>query len=131
MFQLRCALEEYKTGTYVEKDFSEKRFKKYYNKLLRNLKEYQISSRVNVLRRFCSQIFRAGRYVSSFAPLYTYALTLNLKACAFKMMMKTTTAPTALLFRRVQSEKKISMQKVLIRALIDTFLSSCTTVLAV
>lgn len=66
LFQIRCALEEYKTGTRIDKDFSEKRFRRYYNKLLRNLQAYQVSNRMPALRRFCSQIYRTGRYVKLF-----------------------------------------------------------------
>ncbi|KLO03954.1 hypothetical protein SCHPADRAFT_948141 [Schizopora paradoxa] len=56
---IRCALEEYRSGTRVEKEFSEVDFRDYYNKLLRSLSTWRENS-AGYLRRLCHDIFTAG-----------------------------------------------------------------------
>ncbi|KLO14570.1 hypothetical protein SCHPADRAFT_889221 [Schizopora paradoxa] len=59
---VRCALEEYKSGDHVEKEFSEVTYKGYYNKLLRNLIIWRDeSSRSRLLQKYCHDMFLSGQ----------------------------------------------------------------------
>ncbi|KLO05142.1 hypothetical protein SCHPADRAFT_947149 [Schizopora paradoxa] len=59
---IRCALEEYKTGERVDRDFSENTYRGYYNKLLRNLINWRdCSSRSALLYDICQDMYLSGR----------------------------------------------------------------------
>ncbi|KLO05270.1 hypothetical protein SCHPADRAFT_947056 [Schizopora paradoxa] len=58
---LKCCLEEWSSGRHIEKNFTRKRCAGTYNVLLQNLFEWRDkSSRANILRRMCHNIYVTG-----------------------------------------------------------------------
>ncbi len=64
-FQLLNALEEYRTGQHVKKDFSEAEYANYYRTILNNLQEMEVCDTFGpVLQEIREDIFDTGWYVS-------------------------------------------------------------------